>query len=618
MRSGAVGDTVRYEVLASSVKFMQIRCQLWRCEWVLLLFLPFASAFPQAASSPDDQLHQADLAFHQGYAAVQNGDLDTARIAFQKAVQLAPEIAEGHGALGSVLLQLGQPAQAIPELERSLAIKPADPATQINLAVAYEEAHNYEKSLAIFRALDQSPNQADPLPLTALLSYARALTATQAPDLAAARLRTALQSAPQNSPDAAILHDALGSLRAQRKDWPEAQSEFEQAIAADPNLAAAHEHLGVTLFAQQQVSEALRELTAATQLSPNAASAHLELGRVLIAAGKDDEAVPILKRTVELAPDSLDAKYQLALALQGSGQEQQSIPLFQQVVEAQPRNAPALTNLALALVQTGKSKEAVPLYQRALVETPNDPLIHQDLGVAYLQQSNLEDAIREFRAGIQQSPDTYELHYNLGLALKLKDDAATAETELKLAAQLNPESPDPPFTLGILKMQKGQFDEAAKQLQLALKLNPGNGDAWAILGSVYKEENDLPQAAEALRQAVKLLPNQPGAHVTLAGVLALQGQKDEAAAERKIAADLTRAATNRQRATFAVNSGNLLLQQGKYSEAVERFQEAVASDPTYLEGHSGLVKALTGAGRTAEADAERQKIAQLEKTPATR
>lgn len=594
---------------------MQTHRQHWRCGFVLLLLLSAQRAWTQStAGQPSDrqeQLHQADDAFHAGYAAVESGDLAAAREDFQKVVQLAPEIPEGHSALGSVLVQLGQPALAIPELERALAMKADERTSQTNLAVAYEETQAYDKSLTLFRTLDQ--DESDPLPATAVISYVRALSATGSSDLAIARLQEAVAAAAPGSDEAATLHDALGSLYARKQDWPSAESQFQQALAVDPNLAAANLHLGITLAAEGRATDAIRELATASQLAPRNAAAQLELGRALISAGQDEQAISILQQAVKLAPDFLDAKYQLALALQGTGQEAQSIPLFEQVVAAQPRNANALTNLALALVQTGKSKDAIPLYQRALAETPNDPLIHQDLGVAYLQQSDLDDAIREFRAGLVLRPDSYELHYNLGLALKLKDDVADAEVELKQAARLNPESPDPPFTLGILKMQTGHFDEAAEQLKLTLKLRPDNGDAWAILGSVYKQEDDLPDAANALREGIKLMPNQPGTHITLAGVLAEEGHKDEAVAERKIAADLTRAATNRQRATFAVNSGNLLMQQGKITDAIERYQDAVTSDPTYIDGHRGLADALARAGRTAEADAERQKIVQLEK-----
>jgi Tfp pilus assembly protein PilF len=114
-----------------------------------------------------------------------------------------------------------------------------------------------------------------------------------------------------------------------------------------------------------------------------------------------------------------------------------------------------------------------------------------------------------------------------------------------------------------------------------------------------------------LRKAIELLPNQPGTHITLAGVLQQQGKKDEAAAERKIAADLTRVAVNRQRATFATNTGNLLLQKGQIADAIDRYQDAINSDPTYTEAHTQLANAYDRQGRAADAAAERAKAAAL-------
>ena len=311
------------------------------CGSVLLWLALGAGGRAQAPSGHQEQLHQADTAFHAGYAAAESGDLAAAQEDFQKVVQLAPEIAEGHSALGSVLVQLGQAALAIPELERALAIKADDRSAQTNLAVAFEETGAYEKSLALFRALDQDSSEA--WPATAVISYVRALGATGNADEALLRMQKAVSDAVPGSADAATLHDALGSLEAQRQNWPTAQTQFEQALAIDANLAAAHEHLGVTLLAEQRTPEALRELSTAVQLAPDRASTQLEFGRALIAAGQDEQALPVLKRAAELAPDSLDGKYQLALALQGTGQEQQSIPLFEQFVAAQPRNSSALT-----------------------------------------------------------------------------------------------------------------------------------------------------------------------------------------------------------------------------------------------------------------------------------
>jgi protein O-GlcNAc transferase len=579
---------------------------------VLLISSVFVASLG-AIDSPQQQLRSADAAFRAGYAAEKRGDVSSARQQFEKVVLLAPDIAEGHSALGSVLVQLGEYKRAIRELVRALVLKPADRTAQINLAIAYQESGDHEKSLPLFRSLDQ--NTVSPLPASVVIFYIRALAASQQTELAIAKTKSALIAAPESP----ALRDTLGSLQAQRQDWNDALSQFKEAVRLNPKFGEAHLHFGLTLMMLQRASEAVLELMIAAELLPQSALARVELAKALIAQGDNAKAVAALQRALTLDPSSLGAKYQLGLALQASGQERQAIPFFQEVVAADPHDAPALTNLGLALVQTGNAKEAISLYQSALRETPDDPLVHQDLGVAYLQMSDLDDAMAEFRTGLKLAPDAYELHYDLGLALKLRDDIAAAASELDLAARLNPSSPDPPYTLGILAMQRGNFEDAAAQLKIALRLRPENGDGWAILGSVYKQQNKLAEAFDALEKAIELMPNQPGPHITVAGVLARQGRTAEAAAERKKGADLTRVAVNRQRATFAANSGSALLLKGQITDAIARYQEAVSSDPTYIDAHRGLAIGLERAGRTAEAEEERNKAAQLEQSqPAPR
>lgn len=579
-------------------------------QFACALFLCSAFATSLATADNQSQLTAADAAFHAGYAAEKSGDLSTARQQFEKVVRLAPNIAEGYIALGSVLVQAGEFKLAIRELTRALALKPGDRAAQMNLAVAYEQLGEHDKSLTVFRSLNKSGTTT--LPPSVVNFYIRALAATRQTDLAITEAQSAVAAAPEDP----VLRDTLGSLEAQRQQWDDAEGQFKEAVRLNPTFAEAHLHFGLTLMMQQKITDAVQELKTAADLSPQSATIQVDLAQSLIASGDNTSAIPVLQRVLALDPSSRDAKYQIALAYQGSGEESKAIPFFQQVLAADPNHAPALTNLGLALVQTGKAKEALPLYQRALRQTPDDPIVHQGLGVAYLQVSDLEDAIAEFRTGIKLAPDAYELHYDLGLALKLKDDLAAAASELELAARLNPTSPDPPYTLGILEMQRGEFENSVKQLKIALKLRPANGHGWATLGSVYKQQNNLADASDALQKAIELIPNQPGPHITLAAVLSKQGRTEEAAAERKKAADLSKTAVSRQRATFAANTGGALLLKGRITDALERYEEAVSSDPTYIEGHRGLANALVRAGRTAEAQAEIQKAAELEQAQA--
>src|SRR6266478_1534779 len=209
--------------------------RLLRRTWVyqfagaLLVSCTFAASLA-AIDSRQQRLRSADTAFHAGYAAEKSGDLSSARQQFEKVVQLAPDIAEGHSALGSVLVQLGQYTQAIRELTRALALKADDRSAQINLAVAYEQSGDHEKSLALFRSLDR--NAASPLSPSVVIFYIRALAGTQQTELAIQKTQGAIAAAPENP----ILHDTLGSLEAQRQDWNGAVSEFKEVISPRSKL----------------------------------------------------------------------------------------------------------------------------------------------------------------------------------------------------------------------------------------------------------------------------------------------------------------------------------------------------------------------------------------------
>lgn len=71
-------------------------------------------------------------------------------------------------------------------------------------------------------------------------------------------------------------------------------------------------------------------------------------------------------------------------------------------------------------------------------------------------------------------------------------------------------------------------------------------------------------------------------------------------------------AVNHQKAAFASNTGNMLLEKGQISDAIARYQEALAADPNFAEAHRQLAVALAREGRTAEAQAERKRADDLE------
>ena len=182
---------------------------------VIATVLPLAQA--QTSTTPDvspktstkARLKLAEEAFRAGSAAYLRNDLHSAHIQFAKLVELAPGVAAGHTAYGTVLLAEGDLHSAVAQLELARQLDPRDASATLKLALAYSQLHDYAKSVQTFQLLDQLKGD-PPLTLTpqAAIAYAAALNATS--DTAAAQKQ--LEAALTTSPDNAALHDALGAI----------------------------------------------------------------------------------------------------------------------------------------------------------------------------------------------------------------------------------------------------------------------------------------------------------------------------------------------------------------------------------------------------------------------
>ncbi len=554
----------------------------------------------------------ARTAMQAGLAAAGAGDLNEAKRQFAKAVRLTPSVPEGHAALGNVLLYLGEREPALEELSRAHALAPHDAAIDISLGVAQAGSNHPADAVKSFRSARAEPNCPAFAPPESA-AFATALASTGEAGEAEELLRAALAQ----TPDSSELEDASGSLLARKGAMNEALPFFKRAVSLAPDAYSPNYHLGVALLALNQPADALQPLRRAVAAQPQNFDANLQLGRALQAAHEEVEGLEVLHRTAALKPDatSPQAYYQLALGLQAGGDAAGSLPWFDRYLRAVAPTSEELTNNALARVQTGDAKGAIPLYARALALGPDLPILREDYGVAYLQQADLDHAMEQFKAGLALDPSAATLHYDLGIALKLKDNLPAAIPEFEKAAELDPTLPDPAYTLGVIYMQQGRFAEAAAKLKLATALQPNNGDAWALLGSVLKDSNDPAGATDALKKAIELEPDQPSLHIQLAALEVQGGDKAAAAADRKIAADLSRAATNRQRASFALKSGRSLLADGKVEDAVVQLLVAVDAVPTLAEPHRLLAEAYARQGKAADAALERRTAAQLTANP---
>ena len=119
------------------------------------------STAPASQKAPSEaRLRLADEAFRAGSAAYLRNDLQTAHAQFAKLVQLAPKVAAGHTAFGTVLLAEGDARSAAIQFQLAHSLDPQDTGAILNLALAYSQLHDYAKSVKMFQLFDQTKSDA--------------------------------------------------------------------------------------------------------------------------------------------------------------------------------------------------------------------------------------------------------------------------------------------------------------------------------------------------------------------------------------------------------------------------------------------------------------------------
>src|SRR6266403_1816247 len=171
--------------------------------------------------------------------------------------------------LASLLLERGRPAEAVPFLERSLALRPDVPEVHHTMADAWLRLGRRDEARA---------------------EYARALAV---------------------APGYAPAHNGLGLLLLDEGKATEAIAEFEQAIRQRPDLAAPFYNLGNALVALDRWREAEPYYERALQIDPEFAQAHNNLANLYAYRGNLASAIEHYEKALALEPALRQARENL-------------------------------------------------------------------------------------------------------------------------------------------------------------------------------------------------------------------------------------------------------------------------------------------------------------------
>jgi tetratricopeptide (TPR) repeat protein len=249
--------------------------------------------------------------------------------------------------------------------------------------------------------------------------------------------------------------------------------------------------------------------------------------------------------------------------------------------------------------QTLLYKDNFTMWSDALEKNPNAWVAQGNLAREMLLRGHDAEAARLLARQYESAPDEVEVALGYANFLATHGQFAEARPLFERAIQIRPDFLNTYGFYGRALRDNGHVDEAIMLYQRALATHPEWDAGWIDLAEIHEQQGNPALAAEEYRQAIAAVPGSVGARVNLANLYLKARNIEPALALMKEAAALAD-----DNADIHNRYGLLLLQLGRYAEAIEQFQRMVTltkgKEGAHIAYHN-LATALEGAGRNGEA-----------------
>ena len=259
------------------------------------------------ALEPGSGAARADLGF-----TLKRGDhIDEAVTELRKAVSLAPDLARAHFHLAEALSQVGDGSGALAEYQTAARLSPRDVEYRIKLGMALARAQPAGAVEELRKAVALDPDN-----VAAQRALGGVLRRTGENEAAAAAFERARQvSDAQDRQSQAVLHTNKGIELLKKEKLVEAIEALRLALAADPRHPAANHYLAIALTATGQWTQAEPAFVRALAGAPNDPEIHFNYGVALQRRGNWPRAADEFHACLRLRPGHPEANCRLAAAL---------------------------------------------------------------------------------------------------------------------------------------------------------------------------------------------------------------------------------------------------------------------------------------------------------------
>jgi tetratricopeptide (TPR) repeat protein len=465
-------------------------------------------------------------------------------IAAQEAITIDPDNREAHRVLGTIYASAATSEvprsaearrtqqetlrRALTHLEQAVAREPGDVAADVNvramLARVYVIAGQYDEAIPILtEILRQEPGWQDGVTLL-VDTYAAANRA----DEAVRWLEDAVQLNPR-------LHATLGDFYGRVRRWSDAAKSYEEALKLMPRSFDLRARFGSMLLSAGGRANAVRArevLREALEMRASDERTLYLLAQAERQAGDYAAAAATARRLIDQNENNPRGYAALAEALAEQEDYQGVVDMLVPAVErfratSEPEFPLALLlpQLGFAYQQLGQHAQAVQAFEEVHAASPQDIALTNYLVDAHVAAKNFDRALSVAQAARVGRPD--DLRLARIEAQTLDRAGRSGEAIAVFDDVLSRRSNDPAvyMTLATVHAEGGRHAQAIEVLQDAQVKFPENADVSFELGALLERQQQYAQAEAAFRQAIALQPDHAPALNYLGYMFAERGER---------------------------------------------------------------------------------------------
>ena len=541
---------------------------------------------------------------HYGLAdlALQRQDMVAAITALNQLLETTPWDDEAHRLQGKIHHILGNDLPALSAYQRALDLNPDQHATHHAVGTIALGQHKPREAIqSLQKAVDLVPGN-----IVYQISLADAHLAAQNPDRAD-QVLTQIASFAQHDPEYIFVR---GKHAMQTGRLTDAIAHFQKALTVLQDRPDVYTALGKAYVQQSQFSNAISAFINAQSHGATLPDIALPFGDALEAQGQLTEAEDLYQQALNQAASRTDLRLRLIKRQISRNAHNKAFELLKAGVQIDPNNGHMHILLGDMYRNKNMRSEAIHHYERAITLGHDMPDLAAYLGDLHLSQKRPERARTYYKKALETGTPTAALHAGLGTAEEALGNHRAARSAYKQALKANPQNshakqgltrvtrtlrpPKPKGPSHIDHARQGQralimgdLNGAKKALERATALAPTQSTYWNDLGTVYAQLNDLSAAETAFQNAAHHAAQMTEPIYNLARLYADTGRLNEAemACRDALTIDAEYLPARQQ-------LGVIYLAQGFPERARSTFQGALERDPQNPALHLAMGNAL--------------------------